>query len=297
MNNTIKIDAATCKKCMLCIEICPNKIFIKNDQNHIEPKPESVHICVQCGHCMAICSTKSISIQGLSYETDMFDLPVYDTEQVKTSFFNTIQTRRSIRNFKDIPVPKEILEKIVAAISYAPPGFPPIKHKLIVVQNTELIRKSLPIMVHFYDGFVRMMKNPIMKFIIKKSAGSKQFKTLENHLLPMLNNRLPALKNGSEDTLFRNAPAIILFIADKNEEDLTRDIVIAATYGMLTAHAIGLGGCILDIVPPAINRDKALRKIYDLSPNDEVITSLIVGYPKYTFQRGIKRNIKRIKWL
>jgi len=282
---------------MLCVEICPNKIFIKDEQNQIIPKPESMHICVRCGHCMAMCSTKAISISGLSYDTDFFDLPSYQAEDVQNAFFNIIHSRRSIRNFKDIPVPKELLEKIVDAITFAPPGFPPLKHKLIVVQNTDLIRQSLPIMVRFYDGFVRMMKNPLMKFIVKKSAGNKQFKTLENHLLPMLSNRLPALKNGSEDTLFRNAPCIILFLADKNEEDITRDIVIAATYGMLSAHTLGLGACIIDIVPPAINRDKALRKMYGLSPEDEVVTSLILGYPKYTFRRGIKRSIKNVNWL
>ena len=58
---------------------------------------------------------------------------------------------RAIRNFKDKPVPNELLEKIIEAISFAPPAFTHIKTKIVVVQNTELIRNSLPYMIQHYE--------------------------------------------------------------------------------------------------------------------------------------------------
>jgi nitroreductase len=208
-----------------------------------------------------------------------------------------IHTRRAIRNFKDKPVPRELLEKIVEAISSAPPGFPPLKNKIIVVQDSALIRDSLPNMVRLYDKLVAMMKKPINKFFIKKELGEKKFKTLQEHLIPLLISRLPALKNGTEDTITRNAPAMILFLADKDEEDISQDISIAATYGMLAAHSLGLGGSIMDLIPPAINKDNELRKLFCIPYNHEVVTSIIIGYPKYKYQRGIKRNLKSVKWI
>jgi hypothetical protein len=61
---------------------------------------------------MAICKTKSVLIDGLSYETDFFELPKTNPDSPKGAFFELIYTRRAIRNFKDKPVPKALLEKI-----------------------------------------------------------------------------------------------------------------------------------------------------------------------------------------
>jgi nitroreductase/NAD-dependent dihydropyrimidine dehydrogenase PreA subunit len=297
MKNTITVNQLTCKKCILCTEVCPNKILIKSESNEIVFRPDRVALCFKCGQCMAVCSTKSIKVNGLSYETDFFELPQNGSDDYEKSFYNMIHTRRAIRNFKDKPVPGELLEKIVEAISFAPPGFPPLKIKIIVIQNTMLIRNALPIMIKFYDKLVVIMKKPMYRYFIKKETGEKKFKTMQEHLIPLLISRLPELKNGTEDTITRNAPAMILFLADKNEEDISQDISIAATYGMLATHSLGLGGSIMDLIPPAINKDDELRKLFCVPDNHEIVTSLIIGYPKYKYQRGIKRNLKSVKWI
>jgi nitroreductase/NAD-dependent dihydropyrimidine dehydrogenase PreA subunit len=291
----ITINQETCKKCNLCMEVCPHKIYIKNSLNETVTRPDRIQLCFKCGQCMAVCTTQSVVVDGLSYETDFFELP--EDKPNESAFYNLISTRRAIRNFKDKPVPTELLEKIVDAMSFAPPGFPPLKVQIIVVQNTELIRKALPNMIKLYDQLTTVFKNPVMRFFIKKEVGPKKFKTMQGHLIPMLNSRMAELKMGTEDTLTRYAPAMILFIADKNGEDISHDISIAATYGMLAAHSIGLGGSIMDIIPPAIERDKELRKMFHIPENHEIVTSMIIGYPKYKYQRGIKREMKSVEWL
>jgi nitroreductase/NAD-dependent dihydropyrimidine dehydrogenase PreA subunit len=297
MTTSISINQTTCKKCQLCAEVCPNKIPVQNESNEMVIRPDRKELCFICGQCMAVCSTRSIKVDGLSYETDFFELPEIGSDDYEKSFYNMIHTRRAIRNFKDKPVPKELLEKIVNAISFAPPSFPPVKIKIVVVQNTELIRNALPNMIKLYEKLIAMMKKPIYRFFIKKELGEKKFKVLQGHLIPLLISRLPALKNGTEDTITRNAPAMILFLADKNGEDISQDISIAATYGMLATHSLGLGGSIMDLIPPAINKDTELRKMFCIPDNHEIVTSIIIGYPKYKYQRGIKRNVKSVKWL
>jgi len=297
MPNSITFNQTTCKKCQLCAEVCPNKIPIKNELNEMVIRPDRQDLCFKCGQCMAICSTRAIVVNGLSYETDFFELPENELNSCEKSFYEMIRSRRAIRNFKDKSVPKELLEKIVEAISLAPPGFPPIKVKIIVVQNTELIRQALPNMIRLYERLVNMLKKPIYRFFIKREVGEKKFKLMQEHLIPVLTSRLPALKNGTEDTITRNAPAMILFLADKNGEDINQDISIAATYGMLATHSLGLGGSIMDLIPPAINKDKELRKLFLIPDNHEVVTSIIIGYPKYKYQRGIKRNLKSVEWI
>ncbi len=90
---------------------------------------------------------------------------------------------------------------------------------------------------------------------------------------------------------------MILFLAEKNGEDISQDISIAATYGILASHSLGLGGSIMDIIPPAINRSPELRKMYNIPDEQDVITTMIIGYPKYKYRRGIKRKLKEVKWL
>ncbi len=297
MEEDIFINHSTCKKCMLCVEVCPNKILTKNESGEISFRPERKELCFKCGQCMAICETKSIFINGYSYEKDFFELPEYEQGSLEKPFYNLIYTRRAVRNFKDKPVPKELLEKIVDAISFAPPGFPPVKTKILVVSDPAIIRQSLPHMINLYDKLLQMMKKPIFRYFISKEVGSKKFKTMNKHLVPLLKVRMSAVKAGNEDPFTRNAPAMILFLADKNGEDISQDISIAATYGMLASHSLGLGGSIMDIIPPAINKSPELRKMYNIPEDHEVITSMIIGYPKFKYRRGIKRELKEVKWV
>jgi nitroreductase len=166
-----------------------------------------------------------------------------------------------------------------------------------VVQNPETIKAALPLMVEMYEFLLGAMGSPIKRYFIRKSAGGKVFRTMQQHLIPLLTKRLPSLKDGSEDTLTRRAPAMILFLCDRNGEDIQEDIHIAATYGMLAAHAMGLGGSIMHIIPPAIERKKELRALFNVSDNQEVVSSLILGYPKHKYQRGITRTIENVKWI
>jgi nitroreductase/NAD-dependent dihydropyrimidine dehydrogenase PreA subunit len=289
MNTEYFIDENLCKQCSLCVEVCPNTI-LKSEHKVTRFRDDRLHLCFQCGHCMAVCETKAVHIPGLDYDQDFFEIPDYQPDLVRKSFFDLISTRRAIRNFKNKPVPGELLDRIVEAIYFAPPGFPPLKYRLIVVEDPEKIRQALPYMTELYDKLLGMMKKSMIRRFIRKEVGKKRFRTLDEHLIPLLKKRIPELKEGGEDTLSRGAPAMILFLAEKDGEDISQDISIAATFGMLASHALGLGGSIMDIIAPAINKHKKLRAHYRVPENMEVITSLIIGYPKYKYRRGIKRQ-------
>lgn len=244
---------------------------------------------------MAVCPTKSIVVEGLSYSKDFF--AIAKTPAPGASFFDMIASRRAVRNFQDKPVPRELLEKIVEAITFAPPGFPPIKTEIVVVQDTAVIRKALPYMIEVYEYLVGAMKNPIGRFFIRRKVGRAKFNTIEHHVIPLLKSRLPELKKGTEDTITRYAPAMIVFHADRKAENYETDINIALTFGFLAAHALGLGGSAMDLIPPAIQNSKELRKLFRIPESNDVVSSMILGYPKYGYQRGIKRELKSVQWI
>lgn len=295
MNDTNSINQETCKLCGLCAEVCPMKIMIKKGAGGISFRQDRLPLCMKCGQSMAICPTQSFIVKGLSYAKDFFEMS--DPIAPDIVFFNLIATRRAIRNFKDRPVPKELLEKIVQAMTFAPPGFTPIKTEITVIQDTEIIRKALPYMIKVYDGLVKAMNNPIARLFIRQNVGSAKYKTIKNHVVPLMKSRLPELKLGVEDTITRYAPAMILFHADRNEENHETDIHIALTYGFLAAHVLGLGGSAMDLIPPAIQNNRELKRMFSIPEGNMVVGSMILGYPKYRYQRGIKRELKSVSWI
>ena len=257
-------------------------------------RPDRLPLCIGCGQCMAICPTQSIVADGLAYSRDLFSLP--EGRPAEMPFLEMITSRRAIRNFKDQPVPRELLEKVVQAITFAPPGFTPIKTEIVVVQDTVVIRKALPEMVRVYDGLVKAMRHPLARLFIRRKVGAAKFKTLEDHVVPLMDSRLPELKEGTEDTITRYAPAMIVFHADRDAENYEADIYIALTYGFLAAHALGLGGTAIDLIPPAIEKSPELKKLFSIPDNNVAVAALILGYPKYRYQRGIKRELRSVTW-
>jgi len=295
MEKRISINRETCNVCGLCEEICPIRIMKKDGEAGIEFRPDRLFLCIQCGQCMAICPSQSIVVDGLAYSQDFFALPAGPVAEMP--FLEMIKTRRAIRVFKEQPVPRELLEKVVQAITFAPPGFIPIKTEVVVVQDTAVIRQALPEMIKVYDGLIGAMSNPVARFFIRRKIGNAKFKTVAQHVVPLMKSRLPELKQGTEDTITRYAPAMIVFHAHRDAENYEGDIYIALTYAFLAAHALGLGGSAMDLIPPAIQNSPVLRKLFSIPDSNVVVGSMILGYPKYRYQRGIKRNLKSVTWI
>ena len=291
MKKEITIDDKLCKECKICLEVCPNGIFQTNN-NHISVNSERINLCLLCGHCMAACPEKAIQVEGLDYNRDFFDLP-----ETINSFNSLIISRRSVRVFKDIPVPRDLLEQIVHAITYAPPSFPPIKIEITIIHNKQLIKESLPHMINLYDKLMQGLKNPIAKHIIRRKTGQERFRVIQNHIVPMFNIKLPFMKNGTEDAITRNAQAMILFHANKQSDNYTTDTLIALTYALLKAHSLGLGATAIDLIPPAIERIPVLRQMFKIPKENEVIASMILGYPKFKYMRAIQRQLRSITWI
>lgn len=291
MNNAIELDL--CKKCKLCIEVCPCNIIGLNEKDEISFIKDRESICLHCGQCMSICSTKAITINGLSYEENFVDLPVNNVNY--DNFTDFLANRRSIRNFKDKPVPNEIISKIIESIDYAPYGAEPEKVNITVVNNRKTIEKALPYISKFLDDIVKWVNNPIASFMIKKKKGTETFNTIKNHLYPISKSGNYKLEFG--DRITRGAPALIIFHSEKGAEEHTNNSLIYATYTILTAHSLGLGATMIGIVPAAINKVSKVKEIFKIPERNEAVMSVIIGYPKYKYKRTIKRKKQNIEWI
>lgn len=292
MNNTINLDL--CKKCQLCIEVCPcNILALDNDKDEIYFIKEREEICLRCGQCMAVCSTKAVSVNGLSYEKDFVDLPENKIDY--DNFTDFLANRRSIRNYKDKPVPDELITKIINSIDYAPYGSKPEKINITIVNNRKTIERALPYISKFLDDIVKWIENPIASFMIKRKKGLETFNTIKNHLYPIAKSGNYKLEFG--DRISRGAPALIIFHAEKGVEEHTNNSIIYASYAILAAHSLGLGASMNGIIPAAINKVEEVREVFQISQENDAVISVIVGYPKYKYKRTIKRHKHEFNWI
>jgi len=289
----MKIDYSKCKSCRLCINVCPSKILDIDENNKTFFRDERKHICLECGHCMAICSTQAITVNSMTYENNFEVIPKNTINY--SQFHNFLKTRRSVREFKNKPVEDEKLQQIIDAVSTAPFGTQNDGVQISVVTNKELISESIPLMADFYDKLVKWFKNPMMRFIIKKKVGKETYNTISNHLMPMA--KLGHYSAKTYNAITRDAPAILIFHAKPDAEEHTEDAHICNTIAMLSAHSIGLGATIIGLIGPAVNKSAELKKMYKIPEKNEVITSLIVGYPKYKYLYSLKRNRQKVIWV
>lgn len=287
------VDHDVCKKCKLCIEVCPVKMIRIDSSGFVNFIPEREHICLECGQCMAVCTTDAIKVGYYSYQEHLFKLPEHTVDH--QLFLDFLSTRRSVRNFKEKSVEKEVLEQILESLQYAPYGAEPNKVEVTVVNKRDIIEQALPLTEHFLDNIIRWVENPIVSHIIKYKKGSETFNTIKNHLYPMSKLENYKLKYG--DRITRGAPALIVFHADKSAEEHTNNALIYATYSMLAIHAKGLGCTMNGIIPAAINKVNEIREIFNIPQGHEAIISIMLGYPKYRYQKMIKRERKTIKWI
>lgn len=285
------IKTETCSQCGICVEVCPALVLEKNSSGIVSFIADNLHLCIGCGQCMAVCNTKSVFTKGMLYEKDFFEF------SENNDFFSLLEHRRSVRRFKPIPVSKEEIEKILYAVSQAPHGDSHQHVEVTVINNRGKIMEALPIMSQFFDMLGKWLHNPIMCNIIKFRKGKDTLNTLENHLLPRIEKGVYRNISFDYDGITRGSHTLLLFHAHKYSEEHKEDSHIFVTYAALAAQALGLGATIIGLVPAALNKSDELKAIFNIPNDHDTVSSLIVGYPKYKYRRGIKRELKKVNWI
>jgi nitroreductase len=243
---------------------------------------------------MAMCETSAISIEGLSYETNFRPLP--PTNWNHAAFMDFLLARRSVRIFKDNPVPVEVLQKIIDTVATAPFAVNPENVEITVVNDKKVIEKALPYMSKMYIQLAKILKVPFLSWLILRSMPKEVSNTLVNFIGPHVKKGLYDSSTGTDD-ITRNAPVLILFHAKKGAEEHTVDAHIYLTYSLLAAHSLGLGATAIGLIGPAVNQSKPLRRLFRIPEGNEVVESMIAGYPKFPFKRAIVRPRTKVTFI
>lgn len=108
--------------------------------------------------------------------------------------------------------------------------------------------------------------------------------------------KLSQAKKGAHP--LKNAPVGIVVIADPEKSDVwVEDTSIAMTHMWLTAEALGLGACWIQIrmreYSPEESAENYVRKILDIPANRQVEAILACGYPDESRPLRTKEDLKR----
>jgi nitroreductase/NAD-dependent dihydropyrimidine dehydrogenase PreA subunit len=290
---THTIDPTRCTGCGLCEMICGCWIYDRTDDG-VTIDPDSEELCVRCGHCMAICPTKAVQIEGMDYA----DFPELSPSPATSEALEALlKRRRSTRVFREDPVPREVLERIAEAAATAPMGFPPSEVNLTVLSTREQVAKIVPASVKQFEELQQMTRNRLGRAAMRRMVGQRVYRMLTEHMLPFAGPGLALYHNDGTDFVTWGAPTLMLFHADPDHLMGDTNCLLAATHAMLMAEALGIGNIMLGVAASAVQYTLELKRALDIPPANEVFSALALGYAQCQFERGIRRPLKSVSWL
>lgn len=276
----ITIDENKCLRDGICVEICPSKVIKVRGKN---PYPSAVKraeaFCINCGQCVAVCPRGALTHKNMKPEeclpVSREALPGF--EQVNL----LLSSRRSVRVYKDQPVSRAVLEKLIDLTGYASSGHNDHLVNWTIVENRNAV-KELASMVADWMKLTLQEDSQIAR-----SWGLDIFLTM--------------WERGSDLILYDAPHAILIHSKEKQPipggSSLCRlDCIIAGAYLELAAYSMGLGTCWAGFLIWAAKSYPAIKQFLDIPEEHEVYGALITGYPKYKYHRIPLRKKPVINW-
>ncbi len=224
------VNASKCIGCGACAADCVGRV-LRMAGGKPEINPETAENCIGCQHCLAVCPTAAVSVRGLVPENSAsLDDLAFDADKLD----RFIAGRRSIRQWADQPVPKDLLEHVLRVSAHAPTGSNNRNRRLVIIYDTTVLHK---------------LRDEILLAIRAKAD------SLPEEDKWILNLAAAWLDDG-RDILFRHAPHLMLIGAPLDARNQMPDCMIELSYFDLAAqaHSIGTTWCgfmhyVLQVVP------------------------------------------------
>ena len=289
----IFIDTDKCTGCGLCVDVC--KDFGLEIINHkVEKSDKAVFGCIACGHCMMVCPTGVIAIEGRTLSPiHLFDLPDKENVPNYESLLAMLQRRRSIREFKDVPVEKEKVDKILEAAQTAPMGLPPSDVHVLVLENKKQVRSFAEDFSEYLKG-IRWLSSNWFLALMRPFMGKANYEMMHNFVKPVFDIYVDDMDKGN-NWINYDAPVAMYFYGSPYSDPA--DPIIAATYAMLAGEALGLGTCMLGAMHPFIQQGKKarlFRERWGIKYASREGLVVIFGYSKVHYRQGVKRTFADI---
>ena len=269
------IDADKCNQDGICVMACPANVIQLNSPEEVPiPAQDFADYCLACGHCVAVCPTGAFNMNWLDSKAcspikkDLV-LSLIQAEQF-------LRSRRSIRNFKDKPVERVKLEKLLEIACAAPSAKNSQPWHWTVVEDTAEVKRLAGLVIDW------------MRSVIEQYPKMAE----ERGLI-----RVVAAWDAGQERICRGAPHMLVVHGDKNYGFGAEDGALALSYLELLAPTIGLGSCWGGYFYSAVNSYPPLFEALGLPADHRAFGAVMVGYPKLKYQRLPLRNPPKVTWI
>lgn len=253
----ITIDKDKCIGCGKCVADC-----VGGKLKMTDGKAEFMFSrCIECGHCYAICPVGAVSMTSFPEAAD--EKCVSMTEFDSDKLLQAMKSRRTIRQFKDMPVSDEDIEKILEAGRYCPTG-----------TNAQ----------DFTFTVLRSEKDEAEKEAVKL------FRTAQKAATPFSSY----IKHFEIDDrfFFKGAPVVILVSSKGSTSGC-----LASSYMELMAYSLGLGVLYSGFFVAAAKFSKKITSLIGLEKGSKLVTCLVIGHPDVSYERIPPRKEAEVRWL
>ncbi len=245
----VMIDTDKCVGCGICAKTCVAHNIAINDK-----KAETVlDDCLMCGQCAAVCPKEAVSVSG------------YDDKQIKKEenirlnpddVLEVIRFRRSVRQFKQEKIPREIIEQILEAGR--------LTHTAKNMQDVSFV-------------VLDQEKDRIEQMAVSLFKKMKPFADLFSPMAK--NNKI------TDHFFFFNAPVVIVILAENKTNG-----ILAAQNMEFVAEAHGLGVLFSGYFTTAANASRKIKNSLEVPRGKSIAMTLVIGYPDVKFLRSAPRK-------
>ncbi len=270
-----EIDPAKCIHDGLCVEECPARIIRLNAGDEVPvPTDDFSSFCISCGHCVAVCPTGAFKLKWLN--PDQCPPVEKDLQIGRDQAEQFLRGRRSIRAFKDQPVERTMLEKLIEVACYAPSAKNSQPWHWTVVENPAEVRRLAGLVIDYMRGFIA--EKPKLGALLSYT-------------------RVVAAWDMGFERVCRGAPHVIVAHADKNWGFGPEDTALALSYLELYAPVLGMGSCWAGYFYSAVNAHPPLFEALKLPAKHKAFGAVMVGHPKFRYQRLVSRKPPKVSWV
>lgn len=266
------IDPQKCARDGICVSECPMMI-LRLGEKSAEPIAGAEDICIRCGHCVAVCQHGAFALDGMGPE----DCPPLIRSKIPSpaDAEHFLRTRRSIRSYKKEAVDKETIENLIKIARYGPTGTNSQKVGWLVIHSPEEVRRLSGLAVDW------------MRYVVKKGHPMAEQYRLSG---------IVQAWDGGLDIICRGAPHLVIAHAPDEYAAGQADCTIALTYLDLAAPSFGLGTCWAGFFMIAASVWPALKEAIGLPKGQRLYGAMMLGHPKYKYQRLPLRKEPEITW-